>query len=313
MPRQFINPNFNYEPDTNGHDSLDLTPITDALGQLKRAVMSNVAPKSVEVENIDRIKLYLRQELDGVIKAVKAVKEAIPEAPKSIEVSNFPKSEKAPDNIKVTNLSELGTLLTDLIQSVNALNVNPIVNVPAPIVNIPKQSPPVVNVPQSQPVVDIDFSSLLSSLKPLKLLSRDPNKPITVRMSDGRSFIDAISETLKENGERLATVVSTSYGLTKDEYKSADKELNQRATATNTKVAVGSTTTDVVSANANRVSLVLVNDSDEPIYISKSATAVMNEGVRLNASGGSISICDYTGAVSAICTSGSKNLTVCEV
>jgi hypothetical protein len=44
-------------------------------------------------------------------------------------------------------------------------------------------------------------------------------------MSDGRSFIDAIASVLKDNGERMATVVSTSYGLTKDEYKSARNEL----------------------------------------------------------------------------------------
>jgi hypothetical protein len=240
MPRGFVNPNFNYEPDTNGNDSVDLTPITDALGQLKRAVMSNVAPKSVEVENIDRIKLYLRQELDGVIKAVKAVKEAIPTPPKAVEVTNFPKSEKAPDNVKVNNLDELGDKLAKLLEAVQGLNVNPIVNVPAPIVNVPEQPQPIVNVPQAlPPILDLDLSALLAALKPLNLLSRDPNKPITVRMSDGRHFIDALTQTLKDNGERLATVVSTSYGLTKSEFKQAATELGLSTadlTDTNTKL-----------------------------------------------------------------------------
>jgi len=99
--------------------------------------------------------------------------------------------------------------------------------VPAPIVNIPEQPQAVINVPQAlPPIVDLDLSSLLSAWKPLGLLSRDPNKPITVRMSDGRSFIDAIASVLKDNGERLATVVSTSYGLTKEEYVSAQRNLN---------------------------------------------------------------------------------------
>ena len=66
-------------------------------------------------------------------------------------------------------------------------------------------------------------------------------------------------------------------------------------------------------ANTGRISLTLVNDSNEVIYVSKSGTAVMNEGVRLNSAGGSITMEDYTGAVSAICSSGTKNLTVCEV
>ena len=58
-----------------------------------------------------------------------------------------------------------------------------------------------------------------------------------------------------------------------------------------------------------------VNDSDETIYLNLSGTAVMNEGIRLNANGGSYEINLnnlYTGAVTGICSSGTKNLTVVE-
>ncbi len=51
------------------------------------------------------------------------------------------------------------------------------------------------------------------------------------------------------------------------------------------------------------------------IYLSLSDTAVMNEGIRLNANGGAFEINStnlYTGEVAAICVSGGKNLTVCE-
>lgn len=84
---------------------------------------------------------------------------------------------------------------------------------------------------------------------------------------------------------------------------------------TSTKVAVGATSTAVLSQNTDRKYLGLVNDSDEEIYLSLSGTAVINEGIRLNASGGAFELIStdmYIGAITAICASGSKNLTVTE-
>lgn len=84
---------------------------------------------------------------------------------------------------------------------------------------------------------------------------------------------------------------------------------------TNDQVTVGNTSTAVVSANVGRVYAGFVNDSDEPIYLALGATAVMNKGIRLNAYGGSYEILPdnlYIGAVSAICSTGSKVLTFIE-
>jgi hypothetical protein len=300
------NPNFpSYSPVSEA-EAVDLSPVTEALRAVERAVLSKKTVNSVEVNNIDSVKLYLRQELAAVVKAINAID--IPEAPKELKVSNFPTSEKYPEAMEVTNLSELEGLLTRLIRSVESITISPVVNVPAPIVNIPEQQAPIVNIPQQlPPMVDLDISALLAALQPLKLLSRDPNRPITVRMSDGRSFIDAIASVLKDNGERLATVVSTSYGLTKDEYKAASRELNDANNAVNGSVSVGAVSTSVLTARS-RISIVLTNDSDEEIYIAKGSTAVMNEGIRLNASGGAMVIDDWGGAISAICASGAKNL-----
>ena len=229
MNKSLINPNYNIPDSYNSSDNNELDRVVDSIDELKKTIKSIRLPEAnneVEVVNFDVMRLGIHKELKAVVDAVRAVKEAIPETPKSIEVSNFPKSEKTPDSVSVKNLGELASLLSQLIAKVEGLNVNPIVNVPAPIVNIAPSEAPVVNIPQAlPPIVDLDLSALLSALKPLGLLSRDPNKPITVRMSDGRHFIDALTHTLKENGERLATVVSTSYGLTKDEYKAATREL----------------------------------------------------------------------------------------
>lgn len=85
------------------------------------------------------------------------------------------------------------------------------------------------------------------------------------------------------------------------------------SSATNTKISVGAASTSVLSANNDRIEFTIVNDSNEVVYLSLSGTAVMNQGVRLNANGGAYINTNYIGAISAICASGSKNITVCEV
>ena len=83
----------------------------------------------------------------------------------------------------------------------------------------------------------------------------------------------------------------------------------------NTSVTVGLISTSVLGANSIRRFLFLVNDSDENIYVSLSSTAVMNEGILLTAGGGALTLDTasmWLGTVSAICLSGSKNLTVSE-
>lgn len=79
-------------------------------------------------------------------------------------------------------------------------------------------------------------------------------------------------------------------------------------------VSVNNVSTSVVGVNRNRKFLILTNDSDENIYVACASTAVMNQGIRLSANGGSVVIDDrYTGVVTAICATGGKVLCVCEV
>jgi hypothetical protein len=83
----------------------------------------------------------------------------------------------------------------------------------------------------------------------------------------------------------------------------------------NTKVDIGSTSTSVLGTNLTRRFLFLVNDSDENIYVSLGPTAVLNEGILLTAGGGALTLdiaSMWLGSISAICASGSKNLTVSE-
>ena len=82
---------------------------------------------------------------------------------------------------------------------------------------------------------------------------------------------------------------------------------------TNHQVSIGSSSTEIVDALSTREELVIINDSDETIYLGLGGLAVANRGIRLNANGGSFSTDSWTGAVNGICASGSKNVTVTEL
>lgn len=60
-----------------------------------------------------------------------------------------------------------------------------------------------------------------------------------------------------------------------------------RVNVAQTPVNVTTSTTEVAATKSNRGFLLIENDSDTTIYCSIGRAAVLNEGIRLNASGGS--------------------------
>jgi len=91
--------------------------------------------------------------------------------------------------------------------------------------------------------------------------------------------------------------------------------INVANSMVNTKVEVGAVSTLILGVNLGRRFLFLVNDSNENIYVSLSGTAVMNEGILLTSGGGALTLdiaSMWLGSISAICASGTKNLTVSE-
>ena len=85
--------------------------------------------------------------------------------------------------------------------------------------------------------------------------------------------------------------------------------------STDTYATVGTASTEVLAANDFRMDAALVNDSDEVMYLARGNDAVMNQGIRLNANGGSYNIDStnlFKGAINAICASGGKNICVTE-
>lgn len=79
-------------------------------------------------------------------------------------------------------------------------------------------------------------------------------------------------------------------------------------------VVVDLDTTQVAAANANRKYILLVNDSNETIYVKFGEAAVVGEGIRLNSDGGTYVLDGLidTRVVNAICTSGGKTILVTE-
>lgn len=94
-------------------------------------------------------------------------------------------------------------------------------------------------------------------------------------------------------------------------------QLSGSITQVATSVTVGATTGQALAVNANRKYAMFINDSDTVIYLMVGSSAVANQGIRLNAFGGSYEMCSANGnldtrVVNAISLAASKNLLVIE-
>lgn len=110
-----------------------------------------------------------------------------PEFPKSFSVSNFPKE------MKINNMGDFIKAVDKLVTQISELDLKPIVNVAAPVVNVPEQKAPVVNV--AAPVINVekpDLSDIHAIQEFLEAIS--VNKPLAVRLSDGKKFYKALEK-----------------------------------------------------------------------------------------------------------------------
>ena len=122
--------------------------------------------------------------------------------------------------------------------------------------------------------------------------------------------VEAINTALQDTGItqlQLADILAAIEAL----------EADGTVTMAHTPPSIGNTTTLALAANANREYAMFINDSDEAIYLELGDDAVMNEGIRLNAEGGSYEMSRKIGnldtrVVNGICASGTKVLLVTE-
>lgn len=79
-------------------------------------------------------------------------------------------------------------------------------------------------------------------------------------------------------------------------------------------VSVGTTSATVVAANADRIEVTICNDhATQILYLALGATAVVNQGIRLNAAGGSYTTNAYTGIITGVATGATTPAIVVEV
>jgi len=86
------------------------------------------------------------------------------------------------------------------------------------------------------------------------------------------------------------------------------------ASTPNGAVEVGSSTTEILAANANRKYALITNDGAETVYLSFGDDAVMHEGLPLGP-GVAYEILPgnlYTGAINGICENGGANVCIVE-
>jgi hypothetical protein len=142
---------------------------------------------------------------------------------------------------------------------------------------------------------------------------------VSIHASDGSPFTDTAGKMNIQIGgdssggvevvqdtpaDLTATVTQASFARTKAIAGTVDM---------GTQVSVGSSTTEIADALGDRMAIIIVNDSDETIYIMLGNDAIMNRGIRLNANGGSFATEMYQGVINGICASGSRNVTVTEI
>ena len=90
-----------------------------------------------------------------------------------------------------------------------------------------------------------------------------------------------------------------------------------RINPAHTQPSMSTTSATVLAANAARRYAVVVNDGTSDVYINLGGTAVANQGIRVNAGGGSYSISPvwgnlFTGAINGITAAGTATMLVTE-
>lgn len=188
--------------------------------------------KGISVNNFDEVRLALRKELKLLSTKFQSSLSAV----KLDEVAN------TTDILKLEKVIECLEMMTKLYDSfARNMELNTTINVAPPEIilpeinlpdiNIPEIRIPTINVPESRITVNTEFEvdEIIRALEPLKALSRNPNKPISVRLSDGKKFIDVLtkaSDDLSNASSKLGMVFSGgNSGMTSDEYKTVGGRL----------------------------------------------------------------------------------------
>ena len=194
----------------------DFSEIIEVMQSLTEKMLENYytvtvreIESGVKVDNLDEIKLHLRQELERSLKHVVILLKDISRRGSDIKITNLSdivipeqKDIVIPDFPKETRLSK-ETLdemhkffmrLGDVIKkSLKVTIPESVINVAAPIIPAP-----IINV---QPT---DIDGLIRSLAPLERFFNDEAEPLVVRFKDNTDFLEQLKEVLKESNRQVA-------------------------------------------------------------------------------------------------------------
>jgi hypothetical protein len=160
-------------PDTINTKEVSPVPVKDITEKQTKDIVSSFE-KNVKAlqKSIDSIKTY-----DTV--SIKNIKDT--PLIKEVTIKNPQRT------VAITNLYEVQKEIGKLKKSIDSLKLNPTITIPDVIV-------PPVKVPKfvvPEPKVTIDLSRLEELME---VLTDDPKKPLSVRLSDGKKFYEAVSE-----------------------------------------------------------------------------------------------------------------------
>lgn len=274
--------------------------------------------KGISVDNFDVVKKHLRDELKILGSKLE----------KSILTMRSSENVVATDLIKLEQMKEMVETLMKMYDSfAKNMELKPVINVTTPDVNIPEIKLPTINVPEIRipdfkiptPEVTVnnefDVQALLRALEPLNLLSNKATSPLSVRLSDGKKFIEALTKAageISDSAERMG-VVFAGGGLSDVTVKntasnpvpvtgSLSLSASSISTASLSNVGDSATSVSLLASNTSRKGFIIFNDSSAILYIKLGTTASTSSFTyKLNAYGTvNETNFPYTGAIDGI-------------
>lgn len=254
---------------------------------------------NVNVENFDEMRLGMRKELDRLKKSL-----STPKTNQGISLG-----------MSIGGMDELLEMLLKLMEILNSIDYKPVLNVTTPTINMPEVELPDIVVPEIKapdvyvsppqvtvnPEVNVDIRAIVDALDNLKYLSDRPNKPLSVRMSDGQKFIKAIT-ALQKATDNLGVVYAGQSGITKDEVTdvtgrsatdyilSGSARLSPKFSAISATNQNSNTIVAAVTGKKIRVtSYVLISDGDVAATFKSSTTSSLTGAMPLTGNTGASS------------------------
>jgi phage pi2 protein 07 len=168
--------------------------VEEKLKELKKAITSfSQKTHEVKVNNWQEPQSLAKLE-DSTVNVAKTIEKLIPELKRIEQTTKLSKTEVVEvSNQPVSELKAVLKALEKLDLKLKNLKLNPQINVESA-----KLPTPIVNVPETKVVVEkteYDWQELLQSLQNL-LYSKDAKKYLSVRLSDGNKFYEAMKEMM---------------------------------------------------------------------------------------------------------------------